>query len=124
MSKRQDYQQLVDAIKKDGKVFIGFIHQFYGPLRSLNFIITDPNPEYVVEYIETQKRWESIVVAIWEKTGLATTPMVLPWDMLKECEEPPLTFNTFKMAEAHLKSKMQSNPGLDKDPYFYRLGKI
>ena len=124
MSKKKDYQELADLIKKDGKVFVGFIHGFYGPLRSLNFIVKDPNPEYVAEYLDTQEKWVSIATEIWEKCGLATTPMILPWDMLDQCEKPPQTFNTFKMAEIHIRELLQKNPGLKEDPYFYRLGKI
>ena len=124
MSKRKDYQELVNVIKKDGKVFVGFVHEFYGPLRSLNFIVTDPNPEYVAEYIETQKKWESIVIEIWENCRLATVPMILPWEMIDQCEESPKSFNTFKMAEIHIREKLKSNPDVTKDPFFYRRGKL
>jgi len=124
MEKREAYQELVDFIKKEKKIFIGFVHEFYGPLRSLNFIITEPSPEYVVEYLESPKKWEAITYDLWLKTGLSPKPMAFPLEMLSECETPPRTFNTFKMAENHLKELIKKNPSLAQDPYFYRLGKI
>jgi hypothetical protein len=124
MTKKEAFQELANTIKKDGKIFIGFVHEFYGPLRSLNFIVNEPSPEYVSEYLDSQKKWESISTEIWLKTKLAVRPMAFPLEMLSECETPPKTFNTFKMAEAHLKELIKKNPGLDQDPYFYRLGKI
>ena len=39
-----------------GKIFMGMVHDMYGPLRGLNFILDNPNVELVMDALDTQSQ--------------------------------------------------------------------
>lgn len=118
----------LDQLKKmlqeqDNMLFIGMVHQgLYGPLRDLNYILMDPNPEFLNEYLT--KGWHGIATDIWKKTMLATQPMILPMDMLEEKGRVPPEFERIKDAEDYIRQKLKENPSHEEDPFYYRLGKL
>lgn len=124
MQTKKDFSELADLVRKNGEVCIGFVHQFYGPLRSLSFFIKDTNPEYIAGYLDSVEKWGPIATEIWEATALATQPLILPAEVYEKAETPIKTFSTFKMAHKHIQQLLKSNPDIRQDPYFYRLGKI
>lgn len=117
-------RELSEFILKHGRICVGFTHAFYGPLRSLNFILEDNNPEYIESFLSNSQRWQRMAIQIYLKTGLAVIPQVLPWEIVERAETPPKSFNTFRMAEAHILNLLSKNPDVQKDPWFYRRGII
>jgi hypothetical protein len=123
MSKELDYLRK-EIQNLGGKVFIGFVHPtLYGPVRNLNFILENPNPEYLDKWLTQQEK--RITVDVWKETMMATQAMVLPWEMSLTCEITPPTFGSIKEAEAYIRQKLEDNKqkNLD-DPFFYRKGTI
>lgn len=119
---RQDLSELLDYIKQEKRLLIVFPHYVYGPLRGLNFIIENPEPDYATKWLDTPDKWQGLTYKIWEKSGLSVFPMVFQTDNLNQFETPPKSFNTFKMAEKYLLEVLDKNPSLSDDPYYYRLG--
>ena len=123
MSDQLEY--LKNEIKNlGGKVFLGFVHQsLYGPLRNLNFILENPNPEYLDHFLLNGQ--DKIVTDVWKETMLATRLMVLPWEMTYTTEITPPSFASLKEAQAYIRKKLQDNKqkNID-DPFFYRKGTI
>jgi hypothetical protein len=109
--------------EKNGKVFLGFVHPtLYGPLRNLNFILETSDPISLDKYITNPTK--DIVSDIWKETMLATQLMVLPWEMIKDCEIKPQTFSSIKDSESYIRKKLRDNKPKDTDLFYYRLGKI
>ncbi len=123
MTKELDYLRK-EIQNLGGKVFIGFVHvNLYGPLRNLNFILENPNPEYLDKYLSDPRK--KIVEDVWKETMLATQTMVLPWEMSLTCEIDPPTFGSLKSAEAYIRQKLEDNKEANiQDPFFYRKGTI
>jgi hypothetical protein len=115
----QAFEELKKEIAKHGKVCIIFTHYFYGGLRSLNFILENPDAKDLDDYLTGKNRWQDVGQKIWEKTMMAVVPQIIPMELIKEMETPPKSFKTIKEGEAHIKVLLEKNP---KDPYYYRLG--
>lgn len=110
--------------KRNGKVFLGFVHtSVYGPLRNLNFILETSNPIELDKYITNPQK--SIAEDVWKETMLATQLMVLPWEMIKDCEIKPQTFSSTKDSETYIRKRLKDNkPKNTSDPFFYRIGTL
>jgi hypothetical protein len=109
--------------ERNGKVFLGFVHPtLYGPLRNLNFVLETSDPISLDKYIINPTK--DIVSDIWKETMLATQLMVLPWEMIKDCEIKPQTFSSIKDSESYIRKKLKDNKPKDTDLFYYRLGKI
>jgi hypothetical protein len=122
-------KETLNSLKKEletlgGKVFLGFVHPtLYGPVRNLNFILENPNPEFLDKYLTDPKK--DIVIDIWKETQMATQLMVLPWEMSLTCEINPPTFKTIKESEVYIRKKLADNKQKNlNDPFFYRKGSI
>lgn len=143
---KKDIELQIEAMKQenDGKLFIGLVHNIYGPLRGLNFIIKDlPASEAIAMMDEGQKSISSerelellmkrlergippssmrdLVSLVWSKTMLATMPMILPFEMVEEAENPPIEVSTIK--EGIKAIQEAANKG-ESDPFFFRKGII
>lgn len=132
--------------KSGGKVFIGMVHQIYGPLRGLNFVLKNTKPKEVFDFIE--KSWEPVApetqikmieklraeggppknikelqFKIWNETSLSVQPAILPFEMVEQAENTPDEVNTIEEGlkkvnrSLYLTSKIQA-----KDPWFFRVG--
>ena len=131
----------------NGKVFIGFVHSIYGPLRGLNFILDEVSPERIMDFIDEASEPSSmdvvtlkmeqakkglpprdtkdLITQIWTQSQLATLPMVLPFDMVKESETKPDVFTTINQGMIAVHRKLKENKvQAENDFYYYRLGKI
>ena len=107
-----------------GKIFLGFVHPtLYGPVRNLNFILENPNPEFLDKYLTDPQK--DIVMDVWKSTMMATQLMVLPWEMSLTCEINPPTFKSIKESEIYIRKMLKENhqKNID-DPFFYRKGSI
>lgn len=114
---------LLEKVIKDqnGLLLMAVVHESaYGPLRDLNFILTNANAKEVSEYIDGG--CQDLAIDIWKKTMLAARPLVLPIQMLERFKNEPPEFGTIKEAEAYIRKKMDQNPSFEKDPYYYRKG--
>jgi hypothetical protein len=122
-------KETLNSLKKElevlkGKVFLGFVHPtLYGPVRNLNFILENPNPEFLDKYLTDPRK--DIVMDVWKSTMMATQLMVLPWEMSLTCEINPPTFKSIKESEIYIRKMLKENhqKNID-DPFFYRKGSI
>lgn len=147
---KKEAELAIDEMKgqNGGKLFIGMVHQIYGPLRGLNFIIKDlPSNEAIAMMDEAQKPVSSerelelmmkrinsgiapstmrdLAGAIWSKTMLATIPMILPFEMVAEAENPPAEVSTLKDGIKAVYRALKLTEQLQKsDLYFFRKGII
>ena len=131
----------------NGKVFIGFVHSIYGPLRGLNFILDGVSPERIMDFIDEASEPNSmevvtlkmeqakkglpprdtkdLITQIWTQSQLATLPMILPFDMVKEAETKPAVVTTINQGMTAVHKKLKENKvQAENDFYYYRLGKI
>ena len=49
-----EINKMADA--NGGKIFMGMVHNMYGPLRGLNFILDNPNVELVMDALDSQNQ--------------------------------------------------------------------
>jgi len=146
MSRKDTIQQIEKMqAEANGKLFVGFVHQIYGPLRGLNFILTDANPEKVVDFIDDAQKpnkmkviekkmkeakkglppkdIRDIITQIWTESSLATLPMILPFEMVEEAEKKPLEVATIDEGILVVHNKLKENQIQSvKDFFFYRTG--
>ena len=135
--------EMIDQTK--GKVFMGMVHQMYGPLRGLNFILTNAQAEDIMNSIDEQaiemepefqlKLAEEIkdgktpsnlielVFKIWTDTGLSPRLMVLPEDLINEAENPPVEVKNIADGRKEILNVLQMTHKLqEKDIHFFRVG--
>jgi hypothetical protein len=128
------------------KIFMGMIHQVYGPLRGLNYILTNPNVEEILDCLDEQaagieledqmklikkvekeepKNVVETGIKVWTKTGMAVQLMILPYEMVEQAENPPTEVSSLKEGRSEiLKNLAFTAPLQTKDPFFFRVGII
>jgi hypothetical protein len=128
------------------KIFMGMIHQVYGPLRGLNYILTNPNVEEILDCLDEQaagieledqmklikkvekeepKNVVETGIKVWTKTGMAVQLMILPYEMVEQAENPPTEVGSLKEGRSEiLKNLAFTAPLQTKDPFFFRVGII
>ena len=128
------------------KIFMGMIHQIYGPLRGLNYILTNPNIEEILDCLDEQaagveledqmklnkkvekeepKNVIETGIKVWKKTGMAVQLMILHYEMVEQAENPPTEVNSLKEGRSEiLKNLAFTAPLQTKDPFFFRVGII
>jgi hypothetical protein len=128
------------------KIFMGMIHQVYGPLRGLNYILTNPNVEEILDCLDEQaagieledqmklikkvekeepKNVIETGIKVWTKTGMAVQLMILPYEMVEQAENPPTEVSSLKEGRSEiLKNLAFTAPLQTKDPFFFRVGII
>ena len=117
-----DFQELQNAINKEGFVFIGMVHPaVYGPLRGLNFIIVNPDAKELDLYLKSG--CEDISTHVWSKTMMAARPMLLPKDLISQAETKVVEVKTIKEGEAHIINILAQHP-FEKDQFYFRRGII
>lgn len=139
----------IDSMIKDnhGKVFIGMTHHLYGPLRGLNFILTECKSEEIMNLIDEQsvnmdadyqmkkvqeikegkepKKLIDLIIKIWCDTGLSTKLMVLPYDLIGQAENPPSEVKDLNAGQKEIINVLRVIYQVQKvDPYFFRMGII
>ena len=114
--------ELSKLIKNNnGEVIIYIVHPtIYGPIRGLHFILTNPTPEKLNDYL--QNPTESFCKILHSDLGLVVTPMVSGTFKVEEFEETPRKFNNIESAEEYILAKVKTAPY--KDPFYYRKGII
>lgn len=142
----KEIQRIIES--NEGKLCLGLVHYMYGPLRGLNVLIKDPDIESVLDAIDSQA--DSLLVEgtlsgispdemsksipnnivelnykVWSHTGLQTQFIILPNELLDECENHPTTYNSIDEAIKGLNQTLELTSGLQKeDPFFFRRGII
>ena len=129
------------------KMFMGMIHQIYGPLRGLNYILTNPNVEEILDCLDEQavesmapedqlklaekvkkSEPENIIetgIKVWTETGMAANLMILPYEMVEQAENPPKEVNSLKEGRSEILKNLSLTASLQsKDPFFFRVGII
>jgi len=117
-------EMLQNIFNEDGKFFIGVCHQnFYGPARGVNAILTKCEPDKIDDFMLSD-RHQDICKRFWEKTGMASQVMILPAELIEECETPPQEFSELEDLLDHLEKQVDAAVDMGTDPYYYRLGII
>ena len=142
----KEIQRILET--NEGKLFLGLVHYLYGPLRGLNVLIENPDIESVLDAIDSQSN--SILVEgtlsgisphamsestpknivelnykVWSRIGLPSQFVILSNEILKDCENPPSTYNSIEEVIKGLDQTLISTSGLQKDdPFFFRKGII
>lgn len=145
-------EQVVIEIAKildtnNGKLFMGMVHQIYGPLRGLNFLIENPDIESVLSLLDIQSKGmemddqirlldeikkgkkvkdiHDLTVKIWSETALASNLMILPVELIDQAENYPNTVNSLDEGISEIAKSLSFTSILQKqDPYFFRTGII
>jgi hypothetical protein len=103
----------------NNEVIIYIVHPtIYGPIRGLHFILTNPNPKELNNYL--QNPTESFCKNLHSDLGLVVTPMVSDSFKSDEFEETSTKFNSLESAEEYILAKSKTAPY--KDPFYYRKG--
>ena len=131
------------AAENDGKIFMGLVNHFYGPLRGLNFLISNPDPEELMKIMDSQQEYteeeyaklitfaqtdtppknlKELIFGIWKKIGLSSQLMILPNNMIEEAENPPSVVSTIKEGVQEIFKNFKTNEMIRPDLFFYRLG--
>lgn len=146
---RQDTLKQIKSMQTEsnGKLFIAMVHEIYGPLRGLNYIISGATPERILDMIEETKiptkmeeierRMEraksglppkdmkDLITQIWTVSNLATVPMVLPFEMAKKAETKPVEVTSINQGMLEIHKKLNEDRiRAQGDFYFYREAKI
>lgn len=115
---KSELKELESLIKKDGKVLIYMVHEtVYGPIRGLHFVLKNPNPKSLNDYLTKQNE---ITLKVWQRTMLATKPMILPISEIPNLETKPLEFDNLEDGEDFILKKVNSK--LFDDFWYYRVG--
>ena len=139
-----EINKMADA--NGGKIFMGMVHDMYGPLRGLNFIIDNPNVELVMDALDTQsqgmeledqmklaedvktrspKNVVELCFKIWTETALSPRLMILPFEMTDQAENYPNTVKSIEDGVKDVASTLTMTSSLQaKDAFFYRTGII
>lgn len=113
-------KELESIIARDGKVLIYMVHEsLYGPIRGLHFVLKNPNPKSLNDYL---KKENEITIKVWQKLMLATKPMIVPISEIPKLETKPLEFTNLEDGENFIIRKVNSK--LFEDPWYYRMGTI
>jgi len=126
------------------KIFMGMIHQVYGPLRGLNYILTNPNVEEILDCLDEQaagveledqmklikkvekeepKNVIETGIKVWTKTGMAVQLMILPYEMVEQAENSPTEVSSLKEGRKEILRNLSfTAPLQEKDPFFFRVG--
>lgn len=129
-----------------GKIFMGMVHDIYGPLRGLNFILDSPNVEEILEAIDSQsvdmeledqvklveevktrapKNVIELCFKIWAETALSPRLMILPFDLVDQAENTPNSVGSIDAGIKEVSTVLRMTSALQaKDAYFYRVGII
>jgi hypothetical protein len=133
--------------QNDNKLFMGLVHEIYGPLRGLNFCIKNPRIDEVLDAMDPQnlemsaeqgmsilekindsyvpKNVIELNFKVWQKTFLRCSLMILPNELLDQAENAPDCFNSLGEAIKGVnKTLMFTAPLQAKDPFFFRTGII
>lgn len=112
------FKELEQIIKRDGKVLIYMVHEsLYGPIRGLHFVLKNPNPKFLDNYL---KKENEISIKVWKKLMLATKPMIIPISEIPNLETKPLEFDNIEDGENFIIKKVNSK--LYEDVWYYRVG--
>jgi len=104
---------------KNNEVVIYYIHEtVYGPIRGLHFILSNPDPVKLDQYLKQVS--SEVSYKLWETLGLVVKPMVSPDFVPEDFEESPKKFNNLESAEEYILAKVKTAPY--KDPFYYRKG--
>jgi hypothetical protein len=128
----------------DNKIFMGMIHQVYGPLRGLNYILVNPNVDEILDCLDEQsvgvelddqmKLIEKVktnepknnietAIKIWTKTGMAVQLMILPYEMVEQAENSPTEVKSLEDGRKEILRNLSfTAPLQEKDPFFFRVG--
>ena len=139
-----EINKMADA--NGGKIFMGMVHDMYGPLRGLNFILDNPNVELVMDALDTQsqgmeledqmklaedvktrspKTVVELCFKIWTETALSPRLMILPFEMADQAENYPNTVKSIEDGVKDVASTLTMTSSLQtKDAFFYRTGII
>ena len=126
------------------KIFMGMIHQIYGPLRGLNYILTNPNVEEILDCLDEQaagvelddqmklikkvekeepKNVIETGIKVWTKTGMAVQLMILPYEMVDQAENSPAEVKSLEEGRKEILRNLSfTAPLQEKDPFFFRVG--
>lgn len=140
----QEIKNMADA--NEGKIFMGMVHQMYGPLRGLNFILDKPNVEEVLSVLDSQNQGMELedqmklaeevktrtpnnvielCFKIWVETALSPRLMVLPFDMVDQAENPPSVVGDVQSGILEVSNVLKMTSNLQaQDAFFYRTGII
>ena len=120
------------------------IHQVYGPLRGLNYILVNPNIEEILDCLDEQSvgvelddqmkliekvksaEPENIIetgIKVWTKTGMAVQLMILPYEMVEQAENAPNEVKSLAEGRKEILRNLSfTAPLQEKDPFFFRVG--
>lgn len=138
-------EQIKQMLKENGNsILLGMVHDVYGPLRGLNFIVKSPEPNTVLdeidlfhtpiteeEQVSIMKRMEKgspkntfeLSFKIWQETLLASKLMILPMSLLEDAENPPKEVNSINEGVKECVDSLRITKLFrDKDPFFFRRG--
>jgi hypothetical protein len=123
---------------------MGMIHQVYGPLRGLNYILVNPNVDEILDCLDEQsvgvelddqmKLIEKVktnepknnietAIKIWTKTGMAVQLMILPYEMVEQAENSPTEVKSLEDGRKEILRNLSfTAPLQEKDPFFFRVG--
>jgi len=130
--------------ESDNKIFMGMIHHVYGPLRGLNYILTNPNVEEILDCLDEQAEGVELddqmkiiekvktsepktnietAIKIWTKTGMAVQLMILPYEMVDQAENSPAEVKSLEEGRKEILRNLSfTAPLQEKDPFFFRVG--
>jgi hypothetical protein len=145
---KEQAQEYFSQMLKDseGKAFIGMVHPIYGAIRGLNFILEDAKSEEIFNFIDKAHRPLSpeaqmkiiekakistpvniheLISKIWIETGMATTPQILPYELVEQTENEPETVSSLSEGIKSIGKVLKLTSNLQKkDPFFFRVGVI
>lgn len=149
MSPRKAAEKEIKELLKnnDNKIFMGLVHNIYGPLRGLNFQIKDPNINEILDAMDSQNKEidmgevnraierfdagyapQNVVelnLKAWKTILLSVQLLVLPNELLEQAENTPETFTNIKDAIKGVNRSLDLTVHLQKqDPFFFRSGII
>ena len=122
---KEEKKVLKQIIQKEGKVFLGLVHpHLYGPVRGINAVLLKPDLEEVATFIQSIRPGE-LCVKFHSSTFMACQMMILPNDLISECETPPSEFDSIDALVAHIEAKIgEADKNHKANPLHYRLGII
>jgi hypothetical protein len=117
-------------IEGKGKVLLGLVHDFYGPMKDFYAYVRPTNQQMLHKYLDSPAvkvfgyKQEELIVEFWNKTKLGCRVMVLPMKMVEEHKLEPLEFeNTIQLHTYFMKLARKAVP-LSIDQWYYRKGEL
>ena len=129
------------AAENGNKIFMGLVNHFYGPLRGLNFLISNPDPYELMEIMDYQnehteeeyaklitfaqtntppKNLKELTFGIWKEIGLSSQLLILPNEMIAESENPPTVVSSIDEGVQEIFRNFKLNELAGPNPFFYR----